>query len=123
MNQIFIFTQEVLPAIKNEYEFRSTIGCPYSKKVADSFNQLLSSNLLRTTYDEEKSPVITTYNLTDDGKVRAEKIQNEIAQGFRDKMEFMNAALSLMGSNGMTQYIYSMYPEYIFIKEGGENIV
>ncbi len=34
-----------------------------------------------------------------------------------------NATLSIMGSNGMAQYIYSMYPEYIFIKEGGENIV
>ena len=27
MNEIFIFTQEVLPPIRNEFEFKSTIGC------------------------------------------------------------------------------------------------
>ena len=51
------------------------------------------------------------------------KMKKEITHGFSDKMEFMNATLSLMGSQGMTQYIYSMYPEYIFIEDGGENIV
>ena len=123
MNEIFIFTQEVLPQINNEFEFKSTIGCPFSKKVADSLSQLLSSNMLKTTEDEEKSPVINTYNLTDEGRTRAEQIKKGITQRFRENMEFINATLSIMGSNGMAQYIYSMYPEYIFIKEGGENIV
>lgn len=123
MNEIFIFTQEVLPPIKNEFEFKSTIGCPYSKKVAESLNQLITSNMLKNSEDEEKSLVINTYNLTEVGRTRAEQIKKSISQGFRDSMEFMNATLSLMGSNGMTQYIYSMYPEYIFIKDGGENIV
>jgi hypothetical protein len=123
MNEIFIFTQEVLPAINNEFEFRSTIGCPFSKKVADSLTQLLSSNMLKNSEDEEKSLVINTYNLTEEGRIRAEQLKKGITPRFRDNMEFMNATLSLMGSNGMTQYIYSMYPEYIFINDGGENIV
>jgi hypothetical protein len=123
MNEIFIFTQEMSPEINNEFQFRSTIGCPYSKKVADSITQLLSSNMLKTTYDEEKSLIINTYNLTEEGRTRAEQIKKSISQDFKDSMEFMNATLSLMGSNGMTQYIYSMYPEYIYIKDGGENIV
>jgi uncharacterized protein YwgA len=123
MNEIFIFTQEVLPQINNEFEFKSTIGCPYSKKVADSLSKLISSNMLKNSEDEEKSLVFNKYNLTEEGRTRAEKIKMSISQGFKDNMEFMNATLSLMGSNGMTQYIYSMYPEYIFINGGGENIV
>ena len=79
--------------------------------------------MLKIIEDEDKSLLINSYNLTDQGRIRAEQIKNGITQGFRDSMEFMNATLSLMGSNGMTQYIYSMYPEYIFIKGGGENIV
>ncbi len=123
MNEIFIFAQEALPSIKNEFDFKSTIGGPYSKKVAESINQLLSSNMLRIVEDEEISPLGITYNLTDDGKNKAEEVTKKIAQGFSDNMEFMNATLYLMGSHGMIQYIYSTYPEYIFIKEGGENIV
>jgi hypothetical protein len=122
MNEIFIFTQEVLPPMKNEFGFKSTIGCPYSKKVAESLNQLISSNMLKNA-DDDKSLVMNTYNLTEEGRIRAEQIKNSISQGFKDSMDFMNATLSLMGSSGMTQYIYSMYPEYIFLKEGGENIV
>jgi hypothetical protein len=123
MNEIFIFSEEMLPEINNEFEFRSTIGCPFSKKVADSLTQLLSSNMLKNSEDEEKSLVMNAYNLTEEGRIHAEKIKKSISQEFRESMEFMNATLSLMGSNGITQYIYSMYPEYIFLKEGGENIV
>lgn len=123
MNEIFIFTQEVLPPMKNEFEFKSTIGCPYSKKVAESLNQLISSNMLKNADEEEEPLVMNTYNLTEKGSSRAEQIKKSISQGFMDSMEFMNATLSLMGPSGMTQYIYSMYPEYIFLKEGGENIV
>jgi uncharacterized protein YwgA len=123
MNQVFIFSREVLPSMKDEFEFKRTGFGPYSEKVAESVNELILEGMLKVM---EGEPTITTRNryvLTENGAKKAEQIHKKLLKVLKEKIKFTNRAVTYMGSMGTTQYIQSLYPEYVFLKEGGDKFV
>lgn len=123
MYETFIFSKEVLSPIESQFEFKSSNQGPYSEKVALSMKGLLSSNMLKTKTDELSIGGLKDYVLSENGMKEAEKTFQKLPVAMRDKIEFMNFITGKMGLTGMIQYIYSIYPEYVYLREGGEDIV
>ncbi len=123
MYEAFILSKEILSPIESQFEFKSSNQGPYSEKVVASVGKLLSSNMLKTKKDESSATGLYNYVLTDSGIKEAEKTFHKLPVDMRDKIEFMNFITGKMGLTGMLQYIYSIYPEFIYLREGGENIV
>ncbi|UCE37741.1 MAG: hypothetical protein JSW00_00385 [Thermoplasmata archaeon] len=122
MNEVFIFVNEVVPSLKSEFDFKSAWCGPYSEKVVKSLEHFIDAKVLEVK--ESKSTAIGfTYELTESGAKKASEITSKLPASLRDKIEFLKTAVSHMGPTGMFQYIYSIYPEYVFLREGGENIV
>ncbi len=122
INEIFIFAWEVLPSIKSDFEFRTTCAGPYSEKIMGALKQLLSDNLLEKKENGSSPGGEHGYVLTEKGRKKAEKIASGLPKTAREKMEFVKNTISHMGPIGMMQYIYSIYPQYVFLNEGGEFI-
>ncbi len=123
MYETFIFSKEILSPIESQFEFKSSNQGPYSEKVALSVKGLLSSNMLKTKKDEKSVTGLYNYVLTKVGIKEAEKTFYKLPVAMRDKIEFMNFITGKMGLTGMLQYICSIYPEYVYLREGGEDIV
>jgi len=123
MYEAFIFSKEILSPIEAEFEFKNSNQGPYSEKVAHSVKGLLSSNMLKTKKDESSATGLYNYVLTDSGIKEAEKTFHKLPVAMREKIEFINFITRKMGLTGMLQYIYSIYPEFVYLAEGGEDIV
>lgn len=123
MYETFIFSKEILSPIEFQFEFKSSNQGPYSEKVALSVKDLLSSNMLKTKKDKSSTGGLNGYVLSDSGIKEAEKTFQKLPVAMRDKIEFMNFITGKMELTGMLQYIYSIYPEYVYLREGGEDIV
>lgn len=123
MYEAFIFSKEILSPIESQFEFKSSNQGPYSEKVTLSVKGLLSSNMLKTKKDESTVGGLNGYVLTDNGNKEADKTFHKLPEAMRDKIEFMNFITGKMGLTGMLQYIYSIYPEYVYLREGGEDFV
>lgn len=123
MYETFIFSKEILSPIESQFEFKSSSQGPHSEKVAVSVKGLLSSNMLEMKKDKSSIGGFNGYVLTGSGIIEAEKTFQKLPVAMRDKIEFMNFITGRMGLTGMIQYIYSIYPEYVYLREGGEDIV
>ena len=123
MNKMFIFAKEVLPFTIDEMEFKRT-GCgPYSEKIAESVRKFCSSNILEIKEDKSPIPEGYGYSLTEKGAKKAEKSFQKLPEELREEMEFRNHIIDCMGLWGMLQYIRSIYPEFIYLHEGGDKNV
>lgn len=123
MNQIFIFSKEILPSMENEFEFKRTGFGPYSEKVTKYVNELISEGMIKI---KENGPSMSTkhgYVITEMGEKKTEHILQKLPKELKDSIEFVNNAITYMGSMGTIQYIHSLYPEYVFLKEGGDKFV
>ncbi len=123
MYEAFIFSKEVLFSIESQFEFKSSNQGPYSEKVALSVKDLLSSNILKTKKEKSSTGGPNDYILSESGIKESEKTFHKLPVAMRDKIEFMNFITGKMGLTGMLQYIYSIYPEFVYLREGGEDIV
>lgn len=123
MNEVFIFAKEILPSIEQEFEFKRTGFGPYSKTVAKSASQFLSTNILELKELDSLSPTRYGYLLTEGGAKKADKLHQMLSKPLRDRMQFMRFATNQMGPAGMLQYIHSLYPEYVYLRDGGEKVV
>jgi len=123
MYEAFIFSKEILSPIESEFEFKITSQGLFSEKVAASVKILLSSNMLKNKEDESSVGGLNGYVLSESGIKEAEKTFHKLPVAIREKIEFMNFITAKMGLTGMLQYIYSIYPEYVYLREGGEDIV
>ncbi|UCE75429.1 MAG: hypothetical protein JSV56_06940 [Methanomassiliicoccales archaeon] len=122
-NEVFISVKELLPSIEPKFEFKSECGGPYSDKVAQCVKQLLATNMLVKKENDSGGEGGYSYNLTKSGLEKANKIILKLPENLRDNMSQLNFILGQMGPTGMLQYIHSIYPEYVFLRKGGENIV
>lgn len=123
MNEVFIFAKEVLHPIEQEFEFKRTGFGPYSKTVAKSVSQFLSTNIMELKENDSLSSSGYGYLLTEGGAKKADKLHQMLSKPLRDRMQFMRFATNQMGPAGMLQYIHSLYPEYVYLREGGEKVV
>lgn len=123
MYEVFILTKEVLPSIEPKFEFERNCFGPYSEKVAKSMRQFLSTNLLEMKENDSTATGGFDFLLTESGAQKAGKIIQKFSESLRGNMEFMKLVTAHMGLTGMLQYIQSIYPEYVYLHERGENIV
>jgi uncharacterized protein YwgA len=123
MNEIFIFIHEVVPSIKDDFEFKSMYLGPYSVHVAEAVKQLVSMGMMEIEVDKEQDDNELKFTLTDEGAKKAKIIATKLPVPLREKLDFMNTTTSHMGPYGMLQYIQSIYPEYVFLKKDDENNV
>ncbi|MEE9152153.1 MAG: hypothetical protein V3U20_10035 [Thermoplasmata archaeon] len=123
MYGVFIFTKELLPSIEPEFEYKCTSCGPYSEKVALAMKQLLSTNMLGMKGNGSSVLGGNSYILTEIGAKEAEKIVHKLPDVLKDKMEFMHFITTQMGLTGMVQFIYSIYPEHVYLHERREDIV
>ncbi len=118
MNEMLIFTKEVLPSLELEFGFTSTGSGPYSKNVANAMNQLISTGMFENKGDEP-SKYGGNYMITDSGAEKAKKLISKLPEGLREDMDFMRIVTTSMGPTGMLQYLHSIYPEYVYLQSGG----
>jgi hypothetical protein len=118
MNEILIFTKEVVPSLESEFGFKSTGSGPYSRNVANAINRLLSKGMLEIKGDEP-SEYGGYYILTDSGTEKAENLISKLLGELREDMDFMRIATANMGPKGMLQYLHSVYPEFVYLQRGG----
>ena len=78
MNQVFIFFREALPSMKDELKFKRTGFGPYSEKVAESVNQLISEGMLKVKENDPSNSTINGYVLTENGAKKAEHILQKL---------------------------------------------
>jgi hypothetical protein len=120
--EVFILIKEIIPSLEPKLDFRSKGYGPYSEKVALSMKQLLATNMLTLTEKDPEAFGGSSYVLTEAGAKKAEKILYKLPKTLRDELKLMDTVTTKMGIIGMIQYIYSIYPEYIFDFEGGLEI-
>ncbi|UCF07785.1 MAG: hypothetical protein JSW28_09120 [Thermoplasmata archaeon] len=114
-NQVFCFLQEFLPSLASDFHFKSSGHGPFSEKVKETADKLLDGGLL------ECSPgtVQPVYGLTEKGKKRAEALFKKLPKEVVEGLNFMHFLARSMGPVGVLQYIHSVHPEYVHLKEGG----
>jgi hypothetical protein len=122
MMKTFLLSKEVIPALDPKFEFTNTNGGPYSEKVALSITQLLSTKMLELT-DDPRAFGGKSIVLTKAGRDKAVKLKHRLPSKLRANLEFLGFSSLKMGQLGMIQYIYSNYPQYIFLPESGDGFV
>jgi hypothetical protein len=122
MMKTFLLTKEVIPSLDPKFDFTNSNGGPYSDKVALSITQLLSTKMLELN-DDPKAFGGKSIILTKAGKEKAVKLKHRLPSKLRINLEFLGFSSIKMGQLGMIQYIYSNYPQYIFLPESGDAFV
>lgn len=119
MMETFLFVFEVLPSLKEKFEFKSTSYGPFSDKVVMIINQLLSTKMIKVKPHGKHVFGGRGYVLTDAGAQKAEKLIHQLSPDVRLKMDQLKFTTNHMGLTGMVQFIYSNHPEYVFLPDGG----
>jgi uncharacterized protein YwgA len=119
MMEVFMLVFEVLPSLKEKFEFKSTSYGPFSDKVGMIINQLLSTKMIKVKGNNKNVFGGRGYILTDAGAQKAEKLVHQLSPDVRQKMELLKTTTNHMGLTGMVQFIYSNHPEYVFLPDGG----
>lgn len=120
MMEAFLFVFEVLPSLKEKFEFKSTSYGPFSDKVVMIINQLLATKMIKVKSHDKNVYGGRGYILTEAGFHKAEKLIHQLSPNVRLKMEQLKFTTNHMGLTGMVQFIYSNHPEYVFLPESGE---
>jgi hypothetical protein len=118
MMEAFILSKEVVPSLESKFEFTSTAYGPFSDKVASTIPQLLSTKMIKVKADNKAIYGGFGFILTDAGAEKAEKLNHRLPMELKERMRLLKSATRLMGLTGMTQFIYSNYPEYVFLPKG-----
>jgi hypothetical protein len=123
MMEAFILSKEVLPNLETEFEFKRTPYGPFSDKVASTIPQLLSTKMIQVKSANKDIYGGFGFILTDAGAQKAEKLIHRLPGDLKERMHLLKSATRLMGLTGMVQFIYSNYPEYVFMPEGEDRNV
>lgn len=118
MMEAFILSKEVVPSLESKFDFKSTAYGPFSDKVASTIPQLLSTKMIKVKADNKAIYGGFGFILTEAGAVKAEKLDHKLPLVLKERMKLLKSATRLMGLTGMTQFIYSNYPEYLFLSKG-----
>jgi hypothetical protein len=123
MMETFLFVFEVLPTLKEKFEFKSTSYGPFSDNVVMIINQLLATKMIKVKTHDKNIYGGRGYVLTEAGSQKAEKLTHQLLPEVRLKMEQLKFTTNHMGLTGMVQFIFSNHPEYVFLPRGAERNV
>jgi hypothetical protein len=118
MMEAFILSKEVVPSLESKFDFKKTAYGPFSDKVASTIPQLLSTKMIKIRADNKAIYGGFGFILTKVGAEKAEKLNHKLPMDLKERMKLLKSATRLMGLTGMTQFIYSNYPEYLFLPKG-----
>jgi len=121
MNDVFFFIKEFASAMEGEFGFRGMGYGPYSAVVAEAMGKLISDEII--SIQNNKITGIYYYTLTDKGNSIYESLCVKIPKKERERMKFAEFLAQRMGALGTQQYLSSVYPEYVFIREPGDTPV
>lgn len=123
MMEAFILSKEVVPSLESKFDFKSTAYGPFSDKVASTIPQLLSTKMIKVKADNKAIYGGFGFILTEAGEEKAKKLDHKLPEELRQRMQLLKSATKVMGLTGMTQFIYSNYPEYLFLPKGDKDHV
>jgi uncharacterized protein YwgA len=123
MMEAFILSKEVVPSLETKFDFKSTAYGPFSHKVASTIPQLLSTKMIKVKADNKAIYGGFGFILTEAGEEKAKKLDHKLPVELRQRMQLLKSATRVMGLTGMTQFIYSNYPEYLFLPKGDRDHV
>jgi uncharacterized protein YwgA len=114
-NEIFLFFKDISSSAEPNLKFTSTATGPYSSEVAEAVDVLTSEGFLSKSKSSRGNMNMVQYEITDKGKERTRKIEIKLLPSLKEELKLLRTIVDNMGPVGMTQFLQSMHPEYVFL--------
>ncbi|MEN6610064.1 MAG: hypothetical protein ABFC24_04415 [Methanoregulaceae archaeon] len=106
--EFFVFVKEIKPELDAYFKFVPYDYGPYSFQLRTNLDTLLILRDIKIERINDR----TDYYLTDEGRLKAQNLLDEIEQKTQEKITKLRKDGTKLGYIGVLSYVYARYPEY-----------